>query len=278
MSFSMSRRLTKALVMKTTALAALWLLGRCALAGPVPPRIVTLTPHATEMVFAAGGGDHVVATVNSSDYPVVAAALPKVGNGLTSSVEEILIHRPDWVVGWPSPLTRHLESLGVRVWVSDPQNLQDIGNEVQAMADTFGDPTKAAEWLTAYRTELDQLGKQAPGDEPVRALVLASADARYAIGRHGLINDALHQCGMRNVFDKAQVPAPQITQESLLAAKPDVIISTEPLLSEAMVSAPVFVVHADWLYRPGPRFIRAVASLCDIAKQVRRPDKKQFTP
>ena len=274
MSFLTSRRRTKYLAMQTMALASLWLWGWCAWGNPVPPRLITLTPHATEMVFAAGGGKHVVATVDSSDYPAAAAALPKVGDGLSSSVEQILLHQPDWVIGWRSPLTRQLENLGINVWVSDPQTLSDIGKEIQAMANTFGDPSKAAVWLAAYQAELAQLGEQVPDNQTVRAVVLASSDGRYVIGRHSLINDALRVCGMRNVFDHTQAAAPQISLEGLLAAKPDVIISTEPLMPKAVMGAPVFVVNADWLYRPGPRFVKAVASLCDIARQVREPNKK----
>lgn len=274
----MSKRRIKAIAIEAVALGSLLLWGLCAWASPTPPRIITLTPHATELVFAAGGGQHVVATVDSSNYPPAAAALPKVGNGLTSSVEEILSHRPDWVIGWPSPLTRQIQSLGVKVWVSDPQSLEDIATEIQAMAQRFGDPKSAATWVKTYRTELAKLGEKPLLNKPLRAMVLASSDGRYVIGQHGLINEALLVCGMRNVFEDARAPALQISQEGLLAAKPDVIISSEPMISKAVVSAPVFAVNADWLYRPGPRFMKAVTSLCDIARQAREHAKKQLTP
>jgi len=65
-------------------------------------RIITLTPHATEMLFAAGAGEHIVATVDASDFPSQARAIPKLGDGLNTSVEQVLQWQPDWVVGWPS--------------------------------------------------------------------------------------------------------------------------------------------------------------------------------
>ena len=67
------------------------------------PRVITLTPHATEMVFAAGAGEMIVATVDASDFPQQAQHIPRFGDGIHNSLEEIVRWEPDIVVGWPSP-------------------------------------------------------------------------------------------------------------------------------------------------------------------------------
>jgi iron complex transport system substrate-binding protein len=65
-------------------------------------RIVSLAPHATELLFAAGAGEKIVGTVSHSDYPPAAQAIPLVGGYKALDLERILALRPDLVVGWQS--------------------------------------------------------------------------------------------------------------------------------------------------------------------------------
>src|SRR5690606_12223983 len=66
--------------------------------GPSPHRVITLSPHATEMIHAAGAGHTLVGTVSSSDFPDSARALPRVGDGILLNQERILTLRPTLVV------------------------------------------------------------------------------------------------------------------------------------------------------------------------------------
>src|SRR5690554_2683501 len=67
-------------------------------------RVITLAPHVTELIYAAGGGDKMVATVNSSNYPLEALALPRVGDGLSINAEQLLNLQPDLIVGWQNTM------------------------------------------------------------------------------------------------------------------------------------------------------------------------------
>src|SRR5690606_18186652 len=65
---------------------------------PIPVnRAISLAPHITELIYAAGAGDKIVATVLSSDYPPASRAIPRIGDGLHVSVEKVLSFRPDLV-------------------------------------------------------------------------------------------------------------------------------------------------------------------------------------
>jgi vitamin B12 transport system substrate-binding protein len=231
-------------------------------------RIVTLTPHATEMVFAAGAGGQVVATVESSNYPPAAQGIERIGDGLNTSAEQVLAYTPDWVVGWPSPLMSQLQSLGIRTWVSSPESLEAIGTEVLAMADSFGDQEVARDWHDHYIERLGQMGGQS--DQPINVVVLASTDGQFVIGQHALINDALARCAAVNAFGHSRAQAPQVSLEGLIAVKPDVLISGRALDKSAAVPAttPLRVVDADTLYRPGPRFIEAALEICHLVQQL----------
>src|SRR5690606_383357 len=78
-----------------------------AVSAPAPSRAITLAPHITELMFAAGAGDKIVATVSSSDFPVAALGIPRVGDGVNINIEKTLTLHPDIVLAWlPSGAAR----------------------------------------------------------------------------------------------------------------------------------------------------------------------------
>lgn len=258
--------------------AALCLWAWCGLVVAAPSRIITLTPHATELVFAAGAGDQIVGTVESSDFPDPTKAIPRVGDGLNTSIEQVIALKPDWVVGWPSPLLSQLQTLGIRTFESDPDSLEAIGQEVLQLGSQFGTETAARAWHAKFTQDMAKLKGFADQDngQPVKIVVLASSDGQFVIGRHALINDTLERCGAVNPFAQTQAAAPQISAESLLAAKPAVIISGRPLDSPLPMTptVPLAIIDADSLYRPSSRFINAAIEICMLADQARQKRSK----
>ncbi|MGB3436656.1 ABC transporter substrate-binding protein, partial [Achromobacter sp.] len=87
-------------------------------------RAVTLAPHATELVYAAGAGDRIAATIRGSDYPPAARQLPVIGDGTQPDPERVAAVRPDLLIAWQpaaaAPLARVMDKLGVPVFYSDP--------------------------------------------------------------------------------------------------------------------------------------------------------------
>ena len=271
MCFLMSKRLTRTKTFAAQVFSALSLGAWCALAPAYAARIVTLTPHATELVFAAGAGEQIVGTVQSSDFPPAAQSIARVGDGLNTSVEQVIALEPDWVVGWPSPLMSQLKSLGIQTFASNPDSLEAIGQEVMRLGQAFGTEDKAQAWQAQFTQKISELGQYRPAEakEPVRVVVLASADGQFAIGRHALINHTLARCGATNPFAQTQATAPQVSRESLIAAKPDVMMGGRPLDPDQPMTPAVSlaVIEADSLYRPGPRFIDAALAICKLVHQ-----------
>ena len=236
-------------------------------------RIVTLTPHATELVFAAGAGHQIVATVASSNYPAAAKDIERIGDGVNTSIEQVLAWSPDWVIGWPSPLMTQLQSLGIQTWVSNPQSLEAIGTEVLEIGQRLGDPDQALAWHADYSARLAQLSHTAQTD--LRVVIFASADGQFVIGRHALINEALKRCGATNPFAASAASAPLVSAESLIAVDADVMISGRPMDNTATLpqAIPLYVVDADKLYRPGPRFVDAALEICALLAKAARQTK-----
>ena len=93
-------------------------------------RIVSLAPHVTELLYAAGAGQLVVGTVEYSDYPPAAKNIPRVGSHNAFDLENILSLKPDLVMVWETGTVKQsvekLRELGVPVYSSEPKKLADI--------------------------------------------------------------------------------------------------------------------------------------------------------
>ena len=98
-------------------------------------RIATLSPGATELMFAAGAGDKVVAGVNHSDYPPAARKLPLVGNHTKIDVEALLALQPDlvitWVTGNPPAQMEMLHALGLPIFAIEPRTFAEVSTAIE---------------------------------------------------------------------------------------------------------------------------------------------------
>lgn len=250
-------------------------------------RAVTLAPHATELVYAAGAGGFIVGTVLGSDYPPAARALPIIGDGTQPDAERVAAARPDLLIAWqPSaaePLARVMDKLGVPVFYSDPLTLDAIPGAVERMGRLFGTESVANAAAADMRARLAALQARYAGRRPVRVFVQAGLDPIYTLNNASIVSDALRLCGGVNVFGQAPIVAPQVTLEGVLAARPEAVLAgvsrredTQANLAAwqamglpAARQGHVYGVDADALYRPGPRLIDAAETLCADLDRVR---------
>lgn len=239
---------------------------------PFSPRVVSLTPHVTELIFAAGAGDAIVATVNASDYPASAQQIDRIGDGLNTSAEQVLAWQPDWVMGWPSALMTQLQALGVQTLVLEPTALVQIAQQVRTLGHLLGTESVADTKSLAIEAALVAIAAKntALSQPPLPVVVLASPDGQYVLGRQSLMNDALALCGARNVFAKALSVAPSVSLEGLVAANPALVITGYAPPSWLANQFAIAIIDPDWLYRPGPRFIKAAWQICAAVRQARQ--------
>lgn len=275
-------------------------LGHCVTLQAPATRIVTLTPHAAELIYAAGGGDRIVGTVEHSDYPAAARALPRVGDALQLNPETLLALRPDLIIAWQTSAMAGLETtlraLGIPVFYSAPRRLADIPDNLDKLGtlmDTGPVAHAAAQTLRDRIRELEDRyaatpASPAPPHEPVAPLP-ADADrvtVFIQIGTHPLytlndshiISDVLRVCGARNMAGASHVIAPMISIETVLAARPDIILVPRDLASAVdywqrytpALQAPLLSIDGDLMYRPGPRLVAGTAALCEQIQAARR--------
>src|ERR671923_1683094 len=146
------------LVSKTYAVTAIDSAGR-RLSLPAPAeRIVSLAPHVTEQLYAAGAGAKLVAASEYSDYPEEAKRLPRVASSGAVNLEMVLALKADLVVAWrleaTAPALARLEALGVPVFYSEPRRLAQIPDTIEALGELAGTTAAAKPLAASLRGEL----------------------------------------------------------------------------------------------------------------------------
>jgi iron complex transport system substrate-binding protein len=251
-------------------------------------RIVSLAPHLTEIVFAAGAGDRLIGVVSYSDYPPEALNIPVIGSYNSINYEALVALQPDLVLVWNSgngpELAERLEALGLSVFVSEPKRLPDIArslNKIGILSGTLAEAEQAAtEYLTRYQTLLaDNRNKT-----PVNVFIELWHEPMMTVNGTHIISDSIELCGGNNIFADALPLVPRINVESVVRGNPNVIIATGmaderpewldnwliwPDLS-AVKSNSLYSINPDLIGRHSPRILQGVTRLCDYFDQTRK--------
>src|SRR5437879_5745257 len=196
---------------------------------PAPAtRIVSLAPHLTELLYAAGAGPEVVGAVAVSDFPPEARALPRVGNDALIDLEAVLALRPDLIVAWPNPGTvravNRLAELQLPVFRSEPRELGDIASTISRLGILLGTELQAGRAAAAFRVRAAELDKRYSLRPPGRAFNDVWARPLITVSGDHVISKVIRLCGGENVFAGLPGLAPRIDRETLLRANPKAIV------------------------------------------------------
>lgn len=274
--------------------AALCALAVTATAGAAPARVVTLAPHATELVYAAGAGNQIVGTVTSSDYPEQARQLPRVGDGILLNQERLLLLAPTHIIAWQRfgaavPAELLANRMNAQMLYSAPRTLRELPAEVKRIGALLGTQAAADRTAAAMLARIDTLEARHAGREPVRVFIEVGSLPLYTIGSDPLLNDALRTCGAVNVYGDSALAAPKVPVESVLVHDPQLIVAPAREARDThevrqrwaeigLAAARRGHVHAadpDALFRPGPRLIDATEALCSAVDQARADTSDQ---
>jgi iron complex transport system substrate-binding protein len=250
-------------------------------------RIVSLVPHATELLFFAGAGARVVGVIGGSDWPPEARMLPVVGDSRALDLERVVALAPDLVVAWPftpAVQVKALRARGIPVFNAEPKSIDGIAADVERLGVLAGTETQAAPRAAALRSRHALIRARNAGKTTVRVFYQIWNVPLYTIGGRHIVSEAIGLCGGENVFAALSTPAPVVTVEAVLAAAPDAIVAGAdrgvrpdwldewrrwPALP-AVAQGHLFVVNADLLHRAGPRFLDGVDELCAALDASRR--------
>ncbi|MBV8909456.1 MAG: ABC transporter substrate-binding protein [Gammaproteobacteria bacterium] len=205
--------------------------------GPPPLRIVSLSPGATEMLFAAGAAAEVIATTEYSDVPAEARRIPRIGDVAAIDMERLVALRPGVVVAWPAggnPAQRQkIAALGIPVYEQQVDRLADLPQSLRrlgTLAGTAGVAERAARALEARLAALRQTyaGGAWGGERHPTVLLQVWNRPIYTIGGRQLMSDALALCGARNLFSDLPEPGPLVEVEAVIRRDPDIILAAAP--------------------------------------------------
>ncbi|MGA0025317.1 MAG: cobalamin-binding protein [Burkholderiales bacterium] len=249
-------------------------------------RIIALTPHLTELAFAAGAGTRLVGVARFSDHPPEAKRLPVISDAVQFDLESILALKPDLVLAWqsgtsPGAVSR-LERLGIPVFVSDAARLDDIARNLDAIATLAGTLQESAAARAAFRDELRALRAQRFSGPPVRVFYEIWPRPLMTVNRAHVISDVIGLCGGINVFGGLAVLTPEVSREALLVARPEVALgggsadSAEGFAARWAAQVPpldsirAFHIPPELIQRPTPRLMEGARRVCAHLEEVRR--------
>lgn len=193
-------------------------------------RIVSLAPHITETLFAAGVGAAVVGSVDYADYPEAATRLPKVGGYTKLDLEAVAALKPDLVIGWQSGnVAGHIErlrALGLPLYLSQPGRIDDIARNLEHFGALAGNEAAGREAAARLRARHADLQQRFAGRPPVRVFYQAWKQPLMTVSGRQIISDVIRLCGGVNVFADLVGMAPNVSIEAVIAANPEAIVAS----------------------------------------------------
>lgn len=262
------------------------------LKGPAK-RIVSLAPHATESLYAAGAGDKLIGAVDYSDYPPAAKKLAGVGGYSRFDLEAVVALKPDLVIAWQSgnnmAQVDKLRMLGLTVYVSQPNRMEDIAGQLERLGQLAGSETVANAAAADFRKRLETLQRSNASKPKVRVFYQIWKAPLMTVGGPQIISDAIRLCGGDNVFGNLGQMAPTVNIEAVLEADPEAIVATgmgdarpewlhdwdKWTRMTAVKRGNLFHINPDIMQRHTPRILDGAEKLCahlDVARS-RRPAK-----
>lgn len=260
--------------------------GRSVVFNGPPQRIMALAPSNTEIVFALGAEDRVVAVDQWSDYPPAAKAKPRI-SPLNPSLEQIVRLSPDLILsarGGAEPLLP-LERQGIKVMIFAPRTLDDIYRNVLLIGRIVDAQERAERLVRALRQRA--AGVMARVRDAPRLKVFIELDGidpsrPFTAGPGSFIDLLIQLAGGANIATLSRIAWPQFSLEELIKADPDMIILGDALVPmnpqtpemvarrpgwnrlRAVRRGAIFPIETDLVSRPGPRIVEGLELLAKL--------------
>jgi iron complex transport system substrate-binding protein len=258
-------------------------------------RIISMAPHVTEMLFAAGGGDHIVGVVSYSDFTEAAKRIPQIGDNRDVDIERVIAMKPDLIVVWrhgsSDKQVELLRKLGYPMFFSEPHKLEDIPDSLIRLGQLLGTDKEAQAAAADLHRKLDALNAHYANRPPVRLFYQVWDKPLFTLNGQHIVSDAIRLCGGVNIFADMKTTAPSVGIEAVLQEDPEAIIGTAekspsdggvamwkryPTMT-AVQRGNLFLLDGNLLNRPGPRMMAGTAALCELLERARinRNDMKK---
>ena len=243
----------------------------------VPERIVSLSPSATEILFAIGAGDQVIAVDDQSNYPEEASDKMTDLSGFTPNIEAIAGYEPDLVVHDGTQDLSALDGLGIATYAGfAPQSFDDVYLQIEELGTVTGHNAEASELVSTMKEDIQTARDSVSVVFEVAPRIYHELDNTFfSVNSNTFLGQIYAMFGLHNIADTAEggTEYPQLSAEFIISQNPDVIfladanfgetpetVAARPGWSEiaAVQNETVIPVDADVASRWGPRIVQYV--------------------
>jgi iron complex transport system substrate-binding protein len=240
-------------------------------------RVVSLAPHITELLYAAGAGHTVVGISAWSDYPAEAKKLPIIADGSRLDLERIIDLQPDLIIAWKSGSNarqiKRLKKLGLTIFESEPRSFDDIATSIEQFAKLTGSSDSSTAAKT-FRENHERLKQRYVGKKTISIFYQIWPSPLMTLNDKHLVAEIFQLCGAVNVFGKLAPLTPSVSAEAVAKANPDAILMTDsessgldrwralPTLKATRFDN-LFSIDGTLVNRAGPRVIEGATQLCE---------------
>jgi iron complex transport system substrate-binding protein len=255
-----------------------------------PGAIVSLSPTATEMLFAIDAGSQVVAVDDQSNYPTSAPATDL--TGLSPNVEAIVAYDPDLVVISfdPGDVVDSLDALGIPVLLEQaPTSLDDVYDQIDQLGAATGHTPQAEHLTKTMQQEIEQTTLDAgPASGEPLTYYFELDPTYYTVTSSTFIGRLLALLDLQNIADAADPDGfgyPQLSSEYIIDADPDLVLLADTVCcgqdADTVASRPgwdalravtegnIVVLNDDVASRWGPRIVDLLRSVAEAVREVR---------
>jgi len=258
--------------------------GRTLVVPENPTRVIALAPSITEIIYDLGQEKRLVGVTQYSTYPSEAELLPRVGSYVRLDIEKIVALKPDLCLatkdGNPKHIVDKIVSLGIPVYVINPQNLQQIMDTITRLGSLLHAEQTAAALVSDMEKRIGQVQARVKNmpDRP-RVFFQIDAEPLFSAGTDTFIHELIELAGGINTT-AGEVSYPRYSWEDIIVLQPEIVLissmagglAPEYLLNSwkkwnllsAVKNDQIFVVDAELFERPTPRLVNGLEVIAAI--------------
>lgn len=239
-------------------------------------KIITLSPHLTEIVFALGKGDKIVAVSDYSDYPKSASSLRSVASYEGANIAEIIRLQPTHVLVWrggnKDADIEKISQLDVKLYESNITSVNTLIEDIIGIGEALNAQKEAAILAENIRLLVNSI-KNKHQNRSISAVYYLSTQPLLGLGNDEWLNSLLSLCGINNIYINSPSAYPQLQMSHILRNQPELLVAATKAdasivesfwqAHQSIYKAKIVLANPDALHRFTPRAINEMARVCD---------------
>ena len=241
-----------------------------------PKRIISIAPSNTEILYAIGASEKIIAVTEYDNYPPEVVGMETIGGFSTVNIERVVSMEPDLVFatgGVQTEIVKQLRKLGLVVAVIDAEDIDGILENIVVVGRISGHQEEANRLVLDLEKRVEEVRAVTTSTETKpRVMYIVWGDPLMSAGQGTFIDNIIELAGGENIFQDTNIEYPKVSMESVLEKDPELIImgdhggisigemKTNPQWMEttAVKTNSVYEIDGDIVSRQGPRIVDAL--------------------